>query len=250
MRHDVAHDVLRWRCIRARVHCRYSMKTLLPRLGALLWLLIFPVAGYAVENSAGGGQRRVAFVFDDGPVVGQSGKMLAVLAKENIHVTFSYIGQNVVAHPELAKAAFQAGHEINNHSYTHPHLKTLDDATVLQEVTKTSAAIKQATGHAPAWFWAPFLETDQRIDALIRQAGLEDFPLGKFNFVSTDDWNPKETDAAKILKRATTGIRDRTVILCHEWRKETLEDLPAIISELRRQGFVFLTFSEMARTKN
>ena len=207
-------------------------------------LLCLTVKLFSADTSS---SLRVAFVFDDGPVPAQTEKMLAVLAQANVHVTFSYIGKNVIDHPELARAAAKAGHDIANHSYTHPHLKTLSDDTVRQEIRDASAAIEQATGRAPIWFWAPFLESDDRITTQIRAAGLTHFPYQKFHFISTDDWNVAATDAATIHKRATTDISDKTVILCHEWRPETLAELPAIISELKAQGATFLTFSEMAK---
>jgi peptidoglycan-N-acetylglucosamine deacetylase len=193
--------------------------------------------------------KRIAFVIDDGPVIEQTMQMLAVLAKAKAHVTFSYVGKNVIAHPELARAAVEAGHEIANHSYTHPHLKTLDDATVQKEISETNAAIKQATGRAPVWFWAPFLESDERVERVAQSNQLKHFPYRDYHFISTEDWNVNATDAAAILKRATTDIQDKTVILCHEWRPETLQQLPAILETLRAQGFEFVTFSELAAVK-
>jgi len=211
----------------------------------------FVLAALTVMSSAAekSSPLRVALVFDDGPVPAQTEKMLALLAQEKVHVSFSYKGESVDAYPGLALAALKAGHEIQNHSYTHPHLKTLDDAAILQEVTKTSAAIERATGKPPAWFWAPFLEYDDRVAAQVRKAGLTHFPYTQYHFISSDDWNVQATNAEAIRKNATTDIRDKTVILFHEWRPETLAELPAIFAELRRQGCVFLTFSELAQVK-
>lgn len=192
---------------------------------------------------------RVAFVFDDGPVPGQTEKYLELFAREHVHVTFSYVGRAVAAHPELARAAVAAGHDVNNHSFTHPHLKTLDDAAVVREARDTSDAIRQAIGRPASWFWAPFLEWDDRLAGLVRQStGLEHFPYQSYHFLSTDDWNTS-TDAATILRRATSDIQEKTVILCHEWRPETLAQFPAIIAELRRQGCEFVTFSELAQLR-
>ena len=190
--------------------------------------------------------RRVAFVFDDGPVVEQTQQMLAVLAHANVHVTFSYVGKNVIEHPELARAAAEAGHDIANHSFTHPHLKTLSEEVILKELTDTNAAISKATGRTLQWFWAPFLEMDDRVESAAHSAHLTPFPYQHFHFVSTEDWNVAATDAAMIRQRATTDIRDNTVVLCHEWRPETLAQLPAILEQLKSEGVVFLTFTEMA----
>ena len=187
---------------------------------------------------------RVALVFDDGPLPGQAEGFLAILAREQVRATFSHVGQNVVAHPELAKAVYTAGHEINNHTYTHPHFLTLTDAAIRQEVRDTQAAILAATGQSPRWFWGAYSDWDARIASAVSSAGMTPFPSNRFNYISSEDWQP-ETPADAILRNATTNIRDRTLILCHEWRAETLAMLPAIIAELKRQGCVFVTFSEL-----
>ncbi len=210
--------------------------------------IIFLAATLTLAAADQPARKRVALVIDDGPVPEHNTQFLALLAQEKIHVTFSHVGRNVAAHPEMSRAVLEAGHEIANHSYTHPHIKDLDDATVQREVRDTQEVIRQATGQAPKWFWAPFLEQDERLVAVVRAAGLEYFPREKFHFISTDDWN-STTDAATVRLRATTAIQDGTVILLHEWPEKTLAELPGIITELKRQGVEFVTFSELAEGK-
>lgn len=209
--------------------------------------VLFAFLGIALTVCAAGQTTthpRVALVFDDGPLPGQAEGFLAILAREQVRATFSHVGQNVVAHPELSKAVYAAGHEINNHTYTHPHFLTLTDAAIRQEVKDTQAAILAATGQSPRWFWGAYSDWDARIAAAVNSAGMTPFPSSWFNYISSEDWRP-ETPADAILRNATTNIRDRTLILCHEWRAETLAMLPAIIAELKRQGCVFVTFSEL-----
>lgn len=208
-------------------------------LVASLLVLLLAVSGHAAL--------RVALVFDDGPDAAQNARLLKTLADANVKVTFSYVGRAVEAHPELARTAAAAGHDFCNHTFTHPHLRELDDAKVKDELAHASQAIKAAIGREPSFFWAPFLETDARIDRLTLEAtGLRHFPLSRVHFVSSDDWNAAHTDAAAIYRNATTGVQDLTVILFHEWRAETTDQLPAILAELRRQGCEFVTFSELA----
>ena len=218
----------------------------MPTTRPLPLLLLFVFA--TISSIVAGSPLRVSLVFDDGPVPVQTEKILALLAREHVHVNFSYIGQKVDANPELAKHALAAGHELNNHSYTHPHLLKLDDAGAFAEISKCTEAIRRATGHPPAWFWAPFLEMDSRVDALVRRDGLVVYPYQKFHFISTNDWDEAHTSAVAIYESATTGIADKTVILFHEWRPETYDQLPAILAELRKQGCVFLTFTELQKT--
>lgn len=190
---------------------------------------------------------RVALVFDDGPDAGTTTRVLRSLAAAEAQATFSYLGRQVEAHPELARAAVAAGHELNNHSYSHPRLPALDDAGVTRELGRTSLAIEWATGRPPAWLWAPFLDRDERVDRIAKQAvGLAHFPHRNFHFISSGDWDTAGTDAAAIFRQATTGVRDGSIILFHEWRAETAEQLPAILAELRRQGCEFLTLTQLA----
>lgn len=191
--------------------------------------------------------RRVALVFDDGPVPEQAAKFIELFAREGVKATFSHEGRFVAARPDLARAVLAAGHEIANHSYTHPHFKDMTADAIAKELRDTQAALHEATGREPVWAWTPFLEWNDTIAAAVASAGLRHFPLSQVKLVSSDDWNT-QTDAAGILRNATADIEDRTVILCHEWRAETLAQLPAILAELRKQGCTFHTFSELAAT--
>jgi peptidoglycan/xylan/chitin deacetylase (PgdA/CDA1 family) len=212
-------------------------------LACSLALVLTPSAAFAAAPAA----LRVALVFDDGPDPQQTPRILRALAEAEALATFPYLGRQVEAHPQLARAAAAAGHEIANHSFSHPHLRRLPDADVKTEISRTSLAVAWATGRPPAWFWAPFLETDARIERLARAAaGLEHFPQDRVRLLSTEDWNTARTDAAAILRNATTGVEDLTIILFHEWRAETADQLPAILAELRRQGCEFLTLTGLA----
>ncbi|HEY4300222.1 MAG TPA: polysaccharide deacetylase family protein [Candidatus Didemnitutus sp.] len=197
----------------------------------------------AADEAAG--RRRVALVFDDGPAPQNHGKLLALLAEEGARVTFSFVGQAVAAHPELARAAVAAGHEVMNHTQTHPHLKETSSATIEREVCRAQEEIVRAAAFAPRWFWAPNGEWDERIAAAVRAAGLEHYPTARFHFVSSEDWD-KSVDAETIFRRATGDVRAETLLLFHEWREETLGQLSRIFAELRRQGCEFVTFSDLA----
>ena len=189
--------------------------------------------------------RRVALVFDDGPEPVQGRALQAVLAQEAVRVTFAHVGQRVEQHPEVSREAVAGGHEIVNHSHTHARIAELDTEGVQEQVVRAQAAITTAIGAAPRWYWPPFLALDQRLaDSLARA----DLPLYvPHHLVDSQDWNREATNAGEIRRRATTDVRDGSVLLFHEWREETIEQLPLILAELRRQGCVFLTFSELKR---
>jgi peptidoglycan/xylan/chitin deacetylase (PgdA/CDA1 family) len=221
-----------------------TMKLLFGSIFLALMTLLFAGSPFSADAAE---PRYVAMIFDDGPVAEQTDAMLKVLADHKVRVSFAYVGRNVVRYPELAKRAAAAGHELINHSYTHPHLTQLDDAAVKKEIADTQDAIASAVGHKPAWFWAPYGDWNSRVESAVRAAGLEHFPAQRFTVISTDDWN-REVPAAEIRRRATAGLGAKTVIICHEWREETLAELPAILAEYKRQGVELVTFSDLVRS--
>jgi peptidoglycan/xylan/chitin deacetylase (PgdA/CDA1 family) len=79
----------------------------------------------------------IAMTFDDGPSPGNTPRLLDILKQRNIKATFFMIGPNVVAHPEIAQRVLAEGHEIGNHSWTHPQLSKLSAQRVTEEITKT-----------------------------------------------------------------------------------------------------------------
>ena len=208
-------------------------------LRALAFMTVASLAS-AAEPSA---VCRVALVIDDGPVPEHAQAFLDLLAEQDLHVTFAYVAQTAKAHPEVARTVLAAGHEIANHSFSHQHPDPLDDAALTREIVEGQRVLTEVFGIAPRWYWPPFLETDDRMPALFAKAGLARYVPR--NFVSSDDWN-REVGADEIERRATTNVTDGTVLLFHEWREETLERMPAILAELKRQGCEFHTFSELA----
>jgi peptidoglycan/xylan/chitin deacetylase (PgdA/CDA1 family) len=187
--------------------------------------------------------KRVALVFDDGPRPADAEPLLALLAQEKVRVTFALVGDRVNENPATAKAIAAAGHEIANHSQTHSHPRDLADAALQREVAAAQERITAAAGMAPKWYWPPFLETDDRVRAAAAKAGLTVYTPK--HLVVSMDYDPT-VPAAEIYRRATTDVRDGSVILFHEWRKETREQLPAILTELRHQGCEFHTFSRLS----
>ena len=188
---------------------------------------------------------RVALIFDDGPLPEPAQRLLAILDREGVRVTFGAVGRNVAEHPAIARAVVAAGHEIANHSYAHQHPKDLNDAALAREITEAQEIITATTQVAPRWYWPPFLERDERMTAITARAGLAVYEPP--HLIISEDYRT-DVPAAEIHRKATTGVVDRSVILFHEWRNETLDELPGIIADLRRQGAVFLTFSELAAT--
>lgn len=204
--------------------------------------ILLATLGLALTPAPAAPAKRVALVFDDGPRPADAEPLLALLARERVSATFALVGDRVNEHPAAARAVVAAGHEVVNHSQTHAHARDLDAAALDLEVAAAQEAIRAATGASPRWYWPPFLEEDDRVRAAVARARLALY--SPRHLVVSLDYDPA-LPAAEIYRRATTDVRDGSVILFHEWRAETREQLPAILAELRRQGCAFLTFSAL-----
>ena len=98
----------------------------------------------------------IAMTFDDGPSAKLTPELLDILAQHHIHATFFVIGRNVVDHPEILQRAVREGHEIGNHTWSHPSLGKMRDDGVRAELRKTDDAIEAAIGIRPALMRPPY----------------------------------------------------------------------------------------------
>ncbi len=118
---------------------------------------------YCTETS----KKQIALSFDAAWGDEDTGRLIEIFEKYNINVTFFVVGDWVDKHPESVKALFDAGHEIQNHSNTHPHMPTLTIEQMTDEINTCNDKIEKITGRRPTLFRAPYGEYDNNlIDAL------------------------------------------------------------------------------------
>ena len=182
---------------------------------------------------------RVALTFDDFPFPNQSGELLAVLRKYNIPATFFCIGWKVQLHPDLVRQALQDGHSLQNHTFSHLPLATLDDAKVTAELKACNEALEKITGITPRFFRPAGSSYDAHVFALGRQCGL--IPVGWQ--VNVHDYN--EPDPDFIANHVIDGTNGQTIILLHDGVRATIAALPRIIETLTARGYVFVTVDEL-----
>jgi peptidoglycan-N-acetylglucosamine deacetylase len=203
------------------------------------------VAKYAISGRCKNQKETImsiALTFDDGPRPDYTPQILDILSKYGIKATFFCVGQAVDAHPELVKRASDEGHLVANHSYTHPHLPQLDDGAVNGEFGNTNSAIEKATGKAPGYFRPPFGETDDRVNGIASQLGLNGPILWT---VDTNDWNNVGVDA---IVNALVSAPDGSNILCHDGVQtsdQTIQAIDKAIPQMQQNGVSFVTVSEL-----
>jgi peptidoglycan/xylan/chitin deacetylase (PgdA/CDA1 family) len=180
----------------------------------------------------------IALTFDDGPVPGTA-KLLETLKANRAHATFFVLGSQVGTNTDLLKQEMALGNEIGNHTYSHAKLAGAPRTKVEEEVLRTQDAIKQVTGKAPVVFRPTYGATDSQLDSLTKQEHLSQILWT----VDTLDWKDHKPDIIKdrVLKAAKPGH----IILMHDVRPTTVAAVPGILAGLAKQGYTFVTVSEL-----
>ena len=180
--------------------------------------------------------------FDDGPSAKLTPKLLDLLAAHHIKATFFVIGENVVQHPELVQRAAREGHEIGNHSWSHPYLAKMSDEGLRQQLQKTDDAIKSATGARPTLLRPPYGSlTEHQKKWLHNEFGYQIILWD----VDPLDW--KRPGPAVVCNRIVKETRPGSIVLSHDIHPGTIEAMPATLSQLEAKGFKFVTVSELIR---
>lgn len=223
------------------------MKFLPLVLGLLLAMTTFAHAQSEKITKVKTDQPYVALTFDDGPNGENMAAIMKILATNDAKATFFLVGKNVDKEPELAAKVGQEGHEIGNHSMTHPHLSKLSAEEVTAQIADAQASIEKATGVKPIIFRAPYLDQNDEVLAIVAQY---DMPYAIGSSISVGDWQEGIT-ADKIYERAAKANAG-DVILMHSWSGHTREALPRIIETLKGKGLQCVTVSELlaARQEN
>lgn len=186
--------------------------------------------------------KRIALTFDDGPHPKKTGEILDILDKYDIKATFFVIGQNAEKHPEIVSDEAERGHEIANHSYTHPNLSKIGYEKIKEEIEKTDEIIKKAANITPKLFRPPTGAYSESIVKVAKEYGKTTIIWT----VDTLDWANAPKD--DIVKNIKSNVQNGSIILFHDFTGKdahTKEALEEIIPYLKEQGYEFVTVSEL-----
>jgi peptidoglycan-N-acetylglucosamine deacetylase len=180
-----------------------------------------------------GGKKAVYLTFDDGPDPRWTPAILDALAKHNVRATFFVVGSQVEAHPELARRIVAEGHSLQNHTWSHPDMTTLGRSDAIDQVTRSSNAIKKVAGTAPKCLRPPEGATNSAVQEIAGATGQAQVLWS----VDTEDWRNKSTE--KITSTVTDGLQPGAVILMHDGggdRSATVAALPAVLQGMADAG--------------
>jgi cellulose synthase/poly-beta-1,6-N-acetylglucosamine synthase-like glycosyltransferase/peptidoglycan/xylan/chitin deacetylase (PgdA/CDA1 family)/spore germination protein YaaH len=198
----------------------------------------------------------VALTFDDGPDPEWTPPILDILREKHVPAAFFVVGENALGHPALLDRIVNEGHELGNHSYTHPNFSTISDEEARLEINATERLVEAYTGRGMRLFRAPYFgdaeptTADELGPALVAQ---QDGYLNVGLHVDTEDWQQPGVDAivANAVREVEAGNRERSgqIVLLHDGggdRAQTIAALPRIIDQLRARGYRFVPVSALA----
>ena len=208
-------------------------------LGAGAWAALY-YATYAVRSQllgatvwrGNGDSNAVALTFDDGPS-GDTPAMLDALRERGLKATFFMIGRAVERHPQIARRVVAEGHEIGNHSYSHPVYLFRRAAETARQLERAQAVIERETGVRPRLARPPCGVRTRAYFRAAQRLGLRTVQWDVAGF----DWKP--TSAREIADKVLADARAGSIILlhdgdsaCKEDRRRTVAALPQIIEGL------------------
>lgn len=185
-------------------------------------------------------RQAVALTFDDGPHPVHTPALLDILARYDAKATFYVIGQNARRYPEILRRMVAEGHEIGNHTWTHPVLSQLGNASVLREIDRTQEIVWQTVGAIPVTMRPPYGSFSHRQMAML--ASERNMPAVIWS-VDPQDW--RRPGPSVVAQRMVRGARPGAVILAHDIHGPTIRAVPAAIEGIRAQGLAMVTLSEM-----
>ena len=180
------------------------------------------------------GNKVIALTFDDGPGP-HTAHLLDILDQYGAKATFFLIGSKVSGQASIVRSIQARGHQLGNHSWSHPELPKLPVDQIASEIDRTNDAIKQATGVTPAILRPPYGAVNGVVLEQLRLRGMSSILWS----VDTRDWADRNSDI--VCSRAVAGAQPGAIILMHDIHQTSVGAVPCILSALKQQGYSFVT---------
>lgn len=187
-------------------------------------------------------KNQVALTFDDGPNPEYTPQILAVLDKYHVKATFFMVGDMTQQYPNVVREVADQGHEVADHSMTHPEAPKVDSQRLRQEVQGTAQLLERISGKKIKYFRPPY----GYFDAAYFQACRDNNMNVVLWSIVPRDW--EQPPAEVIAQRVATEIRPGAIVLLHDGggdRRQTVKALPLIIEAIQAKGLQAVTLSQL-----
>ncbi len=192
-------------------------------------------------------RKQVTLTFDDGPAVIYTSQILDILREHHVPATFFVCGKNVERHPDLLRRIVAEGHEVGNHTYSHPYMFFKSRRRISNEIDRAQTVIQDVVGFRPKTFRPPYGSRWFGLVPALRDRGMHLIQWSATGY----DW---KKDATGITRSALKEIRPGAVMLLHDGREAlegpavdrsaTVEALSKIIAGARQKGYEFVPLSD------
>ena len=196
---------------------------------------------YGVETD----EKKIAISFDAAWGADDTETLIDILGEYNVPATFFVVGEWVDKYPEEVKALSDAGHRIENHSATHPHMTGLSSEGMVSELKTCNEKIAKITGRTPTLFRPPY--GDYNNNVITATESIDMFCIQWS--VDSLDWKEDAT-AEKIASRVIEKSKNGSIILCHNDADHTPEALPTILKTLQGEGYEFVLIEDLIYKDN
>ncbi|WP_338472673.1 glycosyltransferase [Niallia sp. XMNu-256] len=197
------------------------------------------------------GEKEIVLTFDDGPDPKYTEQILDILKQYQVKASFFIIGNKAIHNQEIIERMDREGHEIGNHTFSHPKKIGTSDKQLKLELNGTQRIIQGITGQTTSLYRSPYGDEEAKY-MLSHFQKLQDVTQMGYITVNYDidskDWKLRDSEAIveNVLNQASSG----DIILLHDGggdRQATVEALPEIIEQLQNQGYTFVTVNELMK---
>lgn len=201
---------------------------------------INPRPNVPVDTPDTQGKKVIALTFDDGPSAATTPRLLDLLKARNVKVTFFVLGTMAQRSPDVLKREAAEGHEVASHTPYHNQLTLLSFAQVRAEAVEMDRIFTEILGTRPPFTRPPYGAFNVNVQNALAQ------PLVLWS-IDPRDWQDK--NANTVCTRVVNAAKDGAIILVHDIHATTVDAVPCIIDSLWKQGYEFLTVSELAKAR-
>lgn len=165
--------------------------------------------------------------------------ILDILDCYDVKTTFFLVGGWVDKYPEMVEEIFARGHEIGNHSNTHPHMSQLSESDIREELRIMSDKVEKLTGVRPTLFRPPYGDYNDRVVLVSRAEGYECVQWS----IDSLDWKDRGTE--DIIKQCTHRVDNGDIVLFHNDSNDIVNALPSVIEHYQGLGYTIIPVSEL-----
>jgi len=214
-------------------------------------VILIPPKRPVISKRGSSPEKQIALTFDDGPSSQFTPAILDILRTEGVKATFFVVGLPAVLHPDILRRAYAEGHDIGNHTFTHPELTVIPKWDLKIELSATQRVIEAELGIQPLLFREPYGSDEETISAGDARSIEDTSEFGYMTIgmhINPKDWTepPADKIANTVLTQAERHLGH--IVLMHDAggdRNETVAALPKIIQQLKSRGYRFVTVHEL-----